>query len=334
MKLADSCKKNKKLLENNYSLSLENFRLKARSNELPPREGADCSVHNNDCPSVEKPIVETQKSKIVYENIEVDFKKNKRNRPNKKRRMRNRTKATEAINVNKDGEKSKKPDKKEDFDQSSSCKVQIEKPREPQLQLQQPEQIPDQKRESLPTTSQVDSSKSATHSSKKRTTVILGDTLLKNVRGWELKKRCNKNEHIYVKCFPGAITTDLKSYCIPSIEKDPDCIVLHIGTNDLKSKKSELEISEEIVNLAKSVKNKDIEVKISGLVPRGDGLEARRSKVNHVLHDLCNENEIDFIEHLNIDPEKHLNNSKIHLNRHGDQILENNLFVGCRKHSD
>ena len=87
-------------------------------------------------------------------------------------------------------------------------------------------------------------------------------------------------------------------------------------------KKSEVEIAEEIVNLAKSVKSKDIEVKISGLVPRGDGLEAKRSKVNHVLHDLCNENEIEFMEHLNIDPEKHLNNSKIHLNRHGDQILE------------
>ena len=70
------------------------------------------------------------------------------------------------------------------------------------------------------------------------------------------------------------------------IEKDPECIVLHIGTNDLKSKKSEVDIAEEIVNLAKSVKNKDIEVKISGLVPRGDGLAAKRSKVIQVLHDL------------------------------------------------
>ena len=130
--------------------------------------------------------------------------------------MRNRTKATEAINVNKDEEKSKKPGKKEDSDQSSSCKAQIEKSREPQLQLQQPEQIPDQKRKNLPTTSRVDSSKSATHSSNKRATVIHGDSLLKNVRGWELKKRCNKNEQIYVKCFPGATTTDLKSYYIPS----------------------------------------------------------------------------------------------------------------------
>ncbi len=333
VKLADSCKKNEKLLENNYSLGLENFKLKARSNELPSREErADCSVHNNDCPSVEKPIMETQKSKIVYESIEVDVKKrNNRIRPNKKRRIREKTKATEAVNVNKDGEKSKTPDKKEDSDHSSPCDVQIEKPPEQQLELQQPEQIPEQTRENLPTTSKVDTAKSAARSNK-RTTVILGDSLLKNVRGWEMKKRCNKNEQIYVKCFPGATTYDLKSYCIPSIEKDPECIILHIGTNDLKSNKSEVEIAEEIVNLAKSVKNKDIEVKISGLIPRGDGLEAKRSKVNHVLHDLCNENEIEFMEHLNIDPEKHLNNSKIHLNRHGDQILENNMFMGCTKH--
>ena len=69
VKLADSSKKNEKLLENNYSLRFENFRLKARSNELSPtprEEGADCSVLTNDCPSIEKPIVETQKSKIVY----------------------------------------------------------------------------------------------------------------------------------------------------------------------------------------------------------------------------------------------------------------------------
>ena len=46
------------------------------------------------------------------------------------------------------------------------------------------------------------------------------------------------------------------------------------------------------------------------------------------------ENEIEIIEHLKIDPEKHLDNSKIHLNRYGDHILENNLFMGCRKHSD
>ena len=64
-----------------------------------------------------------------------------------------------------------------------------------------------------------------------------------------------------MKCFPGATITDLKSYCIRSTEKDPECIILHIGTNDLKSKKSEVDIAEEIVNLAKSVKNKDIEAR-------------------------------------------------------------------------
>ena len=124
-----------------------------------------------------------------------------------------------------------------------------------------------------------------------------------------------RTTHFNIPCY---LSLDM----LLSIEKDPECIVLHIGTNDLNSKKSEVDIAEDIVNLATSVKNKDIEVKISGLVPRGDVWEARRSKVNHVLHDLCNENEIELIEHLNIDPEKHLNNSKIHLNRHGDQILK------------
>ena len=58
-----------------------------------------------------------------------------------------------------------------------------------------------------------------------------------------------------MECFPGATTTDLKSYCISSIDKVPECIALQV------------EIAEEIANVAKSIKNKDIEVKISGLVP-------------------------------------------------------------------
>ena len=40
--------------------------------------------------------------------------------------MRNRTKANEAVNVNKVGEQSNKPENKTDSDPSSSCKVQIE----------------------------------------------------------------------------------------------------------------------------------------------------------------------------------------------------------------
>lgn len=42
-------------------------------------------------------------------------------------------------------------------------------------------------------------------------------------------------------------------------------------------------------------------------------MKQKVSEVENALNDLCNENEMELIEHLNIDPEKHLNYSKIPL---------------------
>lgn len=78
-----------------------------------------------------------------------------------------------------------------------------------------------------------------------------------------------------------------------------------------------MKIAEEIIDLAKSISDKGIEVFISGLITRGDKYEAKRKRVNFVLQDLCAQNDIAFLEHNNI-----------HANRHGDNILGNNLLRG------
>ena len=59
---------------------------------------------------------------------------------------------------------------------------------------------------------------------------------------------------------------------------------------------------------------------------RGDALEDKRNKTNHILRDMCQEEKIKFLENGNIDAEKHLNNSNLHLNRYGDSILANNFL--------
>ena len=170
---------------------------------------------------------------------------------------------------------------------------------------------------------------------QKRSAVILGDSLVKNIHAWELKKKIGENNNVYVKCFNGANIKDMHSYAKPTIERKPNLIILHIGTNDLaqrrnKAEKSSVQIAHEIIELANEMRVNDTEVVISGLVPRGDDFETKRKRVNLMLADLCSENDYAFIEHTNIDASKHLNQSLIHLNRTGANLFESNLIRALR----
>ena len=61
------------------------------------------------------------------------------------------------------------------------------------------------------------------------------------------------------------------------MSNDPECIVLHCGTNDLKQNTSAVEIGQKIVELAVSCKwNSNII--ISGIVPRRDKCEGSTGK--------------------------------------------------------
>ena len=167
--------------------------------------------------------------------------------------------------------------------------------------------------------------------SKSHTTAILGDSLLKNVAGWKLKQLCEENENIYVHAFSGSTIKDMRSYCQPSLDRRPSQVIIHVGTNDLSDrKKSELQISQEIISLANEIKSSGAKVIISGLIARYDYLEPKRVRVNYLLKDMCQEEGITLIDNSNINPAKHLNSSKLHLNRAGDDIFADNLFRASR----
>ena len=63
---------------------------------------------------------------------------------------------------------------------------------------------------------------------------ILGDSMIKNLRGWEISKKL-KNANVYVKHFAGAKVRCMKDHIKPSLREKPNHIVLHVGTNDLVS---------------------------------------------------------------------------------------------------
>ena len=103
----------------------------------------------------------------------------------------------------------------------------------------------------------------------KTITIIVGDSMVKNVKGWKLRPRCRINEQIHVYDFPGATTRDMNNYSKPMVDKNPDNMILNCGTNELRTRKSEVEISTEIITLAKSIEAHGIHVIVSGLIARG-----------------------------------------------------------------
>ena len=81
-------------------------------------------------------------------------------------------------------------------------------------------------------------------------TVVLGDSIIKDVKGWELTDDSNK---VVVKSSRGGITSQMKWHIKPTTEQNPKNIILHCGTNDTNDDPDPQNIAEEIVELAKSI---------------------------------------------------------------------------------
>ena len=62
-------------------------------------------------------------------------------------------------------------------------------------------------------------------------TVILGDSLVKDVKVWNLSDENNK---VVKKHFSGANTYEMKSYIQPAISNNPEYLLLHCSTNGLR----------------------------------------------------------------------------------------------------
>ena len=160
---------------------------------------------------------------------------------------------------------------------------------------------------------------------KASTTVIVGDSIVKNVYGNAITKWVKYRKHVVVKHFWGAKIDDMKYYVKPTQEKQPAQIIVHIGTNDLSSNKNSDEIAGEIVNFTKSIKTDENNIVISSIVPRKDRLNNKAKEVNLDLKEKCEANNLSLIEHYNINLYHHINAKGLHLNNYGDNQLTKNF---------
>ena len=114
-------------------------------------------------------------------------------------------------------------------------------------------------------------------------TIIIGYSIIKGLLR-DLLNRAAKRR-VTVRSFPGATTTDMKHYLQPCVERNPKMIILHTGTNDLKSSTSPRDVAEKIVDLAGNMitsSSPDTRLTISSLTTRLDE-DSFTKKVTDVL---------------------------------------------------
>ena len=165
---------------------------------------------------------------------------------------------------------------------------------------------------------------------RKVSLVLLATQIIKNLKSWKINKAL-KDDYVVVKFFSGATSKCMLDYVKPAIRQKPDRFVIHVGTNDLKSNETANQICKNIMDLAKECKkDTDIPVVISSIIERKDHLNGKVESVNAILESMCNSNNFEFLDNQNI-KNIDLNGSNVHLNKHGNEKLTNNIVEYIEK---
>ena len=155
---------------------------------------------------------------------------------------------------------------------------------------------------------------------KKKKVIVTGDYLLNGISG----KGLSRNHQVTVKNFPSRTSRKVLEE-MENLDK-PDCIIIHIGTNDITNGINSLNSVKEIVKNVKKC-SPNTKVVFSSMLPRKDKKEISKkvADINSNLKNYCQQKHLNFIDNSSI-LEKHLKNRKLHLNKRGNSILDN-IFI-------
>ena len=122
----------------------------------------------------------------------------------------------------------------------------------------------------------------------------------------------------------------MENFLIPLINRRSDKILLHVGTNDLRSGTPK-EVAHRISNLTGVITSRNVKCAVSSIIRRGDYLATKGEEVNRLLGNILPEH-VKLISNSNIN-ENHPNRSQLHLNRSGTGAFAHNI-IQFIKHSD
>ena len=163
---------------------------------------------------------------------------------------------------------------------------------------------------------------------------LVGDSMIKYVDVRKL--RLGTNKQVTARTFPGCRTDEMSHYIKPTLALKPKQVIIHIGTNDLKTK-STAEITRNLQNLGNQVKqdNPRAEVLLSQIITRSDdtSLQNKLPEVNKCMRDICEQENWGLIDDSNI-TNMHLNPYGLHLNKRGSAILAKNIKLHIANNVD
>ena len=110
--------------------------------------------------------------------------------------------------------------------------------------------------------------------------------------------------------------------------RNSDGIIIHVGTNSLRSCDTPRTCAEEIIDLATMASSKSsAKIALCSLVCRSDdkALACKISSVNKILEESCRQNSWGFVDHSSILGNYHLNHSGLHLNKSRTSLLARNF---------
>ena len=162
-----------------------------------------------------------------------------------------------------------------------------------------------------------------THYWPKGTCLIAGDSM---VEGTD-ERRISSTRVIKVRKFPGATISDMFHYLIPLLEKKPDHVILHAGTNNVVNNEGK-EIVDKLLQLKSFIQEKlpMTNVILSKSIMRVD--TKQREKIVTYVNNKLGELNIDVIHNGNLDM-SHLNGKGLHLNDKGILLLYANNLIDC-----
>ena len=106
---------------------------------------------------------------------------------------------------------------------------------------------------------------------------------------------------------------------------DPSLCILHVDSNDLLPEDTPKAICKRIIATAEGLKKEHNEVAISNVVACENDLKEKGKTLSHIPINECKRKNILINNHLNINPQRYLNQSRLHFNSYGRSIFLKNV---------